>query len=169
MRRIVGIASAFAILATLTAAWRAIPSQHEALQGAWVLNSITNPAGEVNSEPQRGLFVFTGTHYSMMFVAAAEERQQFAGDSATDAELLAAYRSIIANSGRYEMNGDQISYRAYVAKNPNYMGDWPENETTVTVRIEGDTLTWTWPSLDDTALPGGQMTFRRVEGQPAPW
>jgi hypothetical protein len=169
MRRIVGIVSAFAILATATAAWRATPSQHEALQGAWVLTSTANPAGEVNSEPQAGLFVFTETHYSMMFVNGAEPRQQFAGDDPTDAELLAAYRSIIANSGRYEMNGDKITYRAYVAKNPNYMGGWPENETTVTVRIEGDTLTWTWPSPDDPPLPGGQMTFRRVEGQPAPW
>jgi hypothetical protein len=37
MRRIFGIASVVAIVAAVTAAWRAIPSQHEALQGAWVL------------------------------------------------------------------------------------------------------------------------------------
>jgi hypothetical protein len=125
------------------------------------LNTTRNAAGEVNSEPQPGLFVFTETHYSMMFVASAEERLRFAGDSATDAELLAAYRSIVANSGRYELNGDQISYRAYVAKNPNYMGDWPENENTVTVGIAGDTLTWTWQN-------GSEMTLRKVEGLPAP-
>jgi hypothetical protein len=162
VRRNLGIAAAIAILTAIAAGWRPAPNQDAALQGAWVLTSISDTSDNVNSEPQPGLFVFTGTHYSMMFVNSAEPRQQFAGNAATDAELVGAYSSFTANSGRYEVNGDQITYRAYLAKNPNYMGGWPENETTVGYRIEGNTLHWTWPN-------GAGFTLRRVEGDPVPW
>jgi hypothetical protein len=166
MRRTLGIAAAIAILTAVAAGWRASPNQDAALQGAWVRTSVTDTSGNVNSEPQPGLFVFTGTHYSIMYVNRAEPREQFAAGpavaTATDAELVAAFRSVVANSGRYEVNGDQITYRAYVAKNPNYMGGWPENETTVAFRIEGDTLHWTWSN-------GAVFTLRRVEGEPVPW
>ncbi len=162
MRRTLGIAAALAILTAVAAGWRATPNQDAALQGAWVLTSVSDTSGNVNSEPQPGLFVFTGTHYSMMFVNRAEPREQFAANPATDAERVAAFNSVTANSGRYEVNGDEITYRAYLAKNPNYMGGWPENESTVAFRIEGDTLHWTWSD-------GEVFTLRRVEGEPAPW
>ena len=57
--------------------------------------------------------------------------------------------------------------RAYVAKDPNYMGTWPENAETYTFQIEGETLHLTWPS--DWAPGKRSGTFRKVEGQPAPW
>ena len=47
-------------------------TQDAALQGAWVRTSVTDTSGSVNSEPQPGLFVFSGTHYSMMYVNRAE-------------------------------------------------------------------------------------------------
>ncbi|MFV1986219.1 MAG: hypothetical protein ACC682_03005 [Gemmatimonadota bacterium] len=52
--------------------------------------------------------------------------------------LSAAYASFIANTGRYVVEGDQIKTRAYVAKDPNYMGDWPDNESTYTFRIDDE-------------------------------
>ncbi len=162
MRRNVGIAVAIAILTVVAAGWRATPNQEAALQGAWVLTSVSDTSDNVISEPQPGLFVFTGTHYSMMFVNGADPREQFADEAArTDAEVVAAYNSVTANSGRYEVHGDTLTRRAYVAKNPNYMGGWPENETTVAFRIEGDTLHWTWSD-------GEVFTLRRVEGEPVP-
>ena len=166
MRRILGIAAAMAMLTVVAAGWRATPNQETALHGGWVVTTAIDSAGNVNADPQPGLFVFTGTHYSMMFVNGAEPRGQFADNAAqTDAERVAAYNSVTANSGRYEVNGDQITYRAYVAKNPNYMGGWPENAQSVAFRIEGDTLRLTWPS----GLGGAAFTLRRVEGEPAPW
>ena len=163
MRRILGIAAAISILTTVAAGWRATPNQDAALQGAWVLTSWSDTSGNVYSEPQPGLFVFTGTHYSIMHVNGLEPREQFADDAArTDAELVVAYRSVTANSGRYEVHGDTLTYRAYVAKNPNYMGAWPENENTFRFRIEGDTLRGTWPI-------GSGFTLHRVEGEPVPW
>ncbi len=58
MRRNLGIAVAIAILTAVAAGWRATPTQETALQGGWVLASVTDTSGTVNSEPQPGLFVF---------------------------------------------------------------------------------------------------------------
>lgn len=155
-------------LAVVSAAWRTAPAQEIVVEGAWILASTTDTAGNVNEDPLPGLFVFTGTHYSMMFAIGDGPRTPFASESGTDEERLAAYETFIANTGRYHIQGDQLTYRAFVAKYPNYMAEWPENAETVTVRIDGDTLQWTW---DDEFAPivGRVFTFSRVEGQPAPW
>jgi hypothetical protein len=163
MRRFVGILAVFAILATATVAWRAIPNQASTLSGAWLLASVTDTAGNVNEAPQPGLAVITGTHYSMMYVNGNERRERYPGDSPTNTERLAAYNTFIANSGRYEVDGDQLTFQAYVAKDPNYMGDWPDNGVTVTFQVDGDTLHWTWSNASVLTL-----TFTRIEGQPAP-
>lgn len=49
-----------------------------------------------------------------------------------------------------------------MAKDPNYMADWEENDVTLSFRIEGGTLHVTWP---ETFGIGTQLkgTFRRVE------
>ena len=165
MRRIVSV---LAILAVVSAAWRTAPAQEIVVEGAWLLASSSDSSGNFNEDPLPGLFVFTSTHYSMMFAIGDGPRAQFAGESGTDEERLAAYSSFIANTGRYRVEGDQLTYRAFVAKYPNYMADWPENAETVTVHIDGDTLEWTW---GEEFFPGTArvFTFSRVEGQPAPW
>jgi hypothetical protein len=69
------------------------------LAGGWIVTSWTSPDGEVNSEPQRGLFVFTETgHYSIMHVNAA--RAELTASS-SEADRLAAFEPFTANSGRY--------------------------------------------------------------------
>ena len=127
------------------------------LEGAWLVTSWVVNGETIEAQP--GLFLFTRTHYSTMFVPGAEPRAQYAGESMTDEDMLAAYPTIVANSGRYEVNGDEFTTRAYVAKNPNYMGSFPENASTFGFRIEGDTL---------TLLVDGEevATLRRVEGLP---
>ncbi len=163
MRRTLRIVIAFAVLATVTIA--CTPDTSSVLQGAWAVTSW-EVEGEMIPDPQPGLIVFTGTHYSMMYVNQAEPRDRYAGESLTDAEMLVAYRSLTANSGRYEVSGNELTTRAYVAKDPNYMGDWPENALTYTFRMEGETLHLDWPSDWFSARKG---TFRKVEGEPAPW
>ena len=51
-------------------------------------------------------------------------------------------------------------------KDPNYMGDWPENAFTYTFRMEGETLHLNWPS--DWPPGAWKGTFRKVEGEPVP-
>ncbi len=167
MRRSVGILGVLAILATVTIAWRIhSPATSSALQGAWVVTSW-EVDGEAMSEPQPGLILFTGTHYSMMYVNQAEPRERYAGEEMTDAEMVKAYGTLTANSGRYEVSGNELTTRAYVAKDPNYMGDWPDNAYTYTFRIEDETLHLNWPS--DWPPGAWRGTFRKVEGQPVPW
>ena len=36
-----------------------------------------------------------------------------------------------------------ITYEAYMANSPDYMADWPDNDQTATVEVDGDTMTLT--------------------------
>ena len=153
----------------LSGAWQPVEAQgSQELAGGWLVTSWTAPDGTVNSSPQRGLFLFTATgQYSMMYVPGDEPRPRYEGETQTDAETLAAYGSIIANSGRYTVEANTIVYDAYVAKDPNYMADWNvqerTNATTLTYSIEDGTLTLTWGEGSRNA--GAKATLRRP-GEP---
>ena len=141
----------------------AVDAQETPVAGAWVVTSWQIPDGELNEQPQPGLFVFTRTHYSIMFVLGAEPRARYTGEEMTDADMLAAYTTVVANSGRYEVKGNELTTRAYVAKNPNYMGDWPDNAATYTFEIDGEgMLHLTWSN-------GLKAIMRQVDGEPAPF
>ena len=136
------------------------------VEGAWVVGSWTSPDGETNALPRPGLFVFTKTHYSIMFVPSEEPRAPYTGEEMTDADMVAAYTTFIANSGRYEVKGNELATRALVANNPNYMGAWPENSTSYRFEIDGEgRLHLTWPD----ELGGRKAIMRQVDGEPAPW
>jgi len=163
MRRTIGTITALVLLAT-AASWQVAPAQDVDVQGAWLVAGITDSSGtEIGGEP--GLFVFTETHYSIMFVPGTEDRAQYPGDLPTDEETLAAYRSFIANSGRYAVEGNQLTHRAYVAKDPVYMGVFPENPLTAKVHRAGETLHFTYTS---GFLTGWMFTLQRVEGRAPP-
>lgn len=122
-------------LALLTVLLFAAPvagaAQGSPVEGAWLVTSWEeNPV-------QAGLILFTKTHYSIMAVFGEEPRATYEGQLTGDA-VAAAYNPILANTGRYEIDGDQIKTRALVAKDPNYMSRWPENESVMSFRIDGD-------------------------------
>ena len=156
--------SMFAFLALLVV----VPSPARAqtardLNGPWIVAAWTAPDGTVQDEPQRGLFVFaassdTGGAYSMMYVSSADARPQYEGESLTDAEKLAAYDSFVANSGRFNLDGDRLVYEAYMAKDPNYMAEWGENGVTTTWEMVGENLKLTFV---DGFTPGASVTLRR--------
>jgi ketosteroid isomerase-like protein len=132
------------------------------MQGAWIVTSWTDAEGITNDEPQPALYVFTPTHYSIMIAQSAEARTRFGDiDEPTDSEKVGAYDTFIANSGRYEMDGNTFKTRAFVAKNPNYMGDRWDNEEVYEIERDGDTVT--------IKNDRGTGTFRQVEGTPNPW
>jgi hypothetical protein len=169
MRR---IASQPGVLGILAAALLASPTpclgqEGTPLEGAWVITSWTSPGGDTNVEPQPGLLVFTKTHYSIMFVPGSELRTRWTGEEMTDAEMVAAYTTVIANSGRYDVNANELTTRAFVAKNPNYMGDWPDNEVTYTFEIDGEgRLHLTWGGGPTSAW---KAVLRQVDSEPPPW
>ena len=138
-RAFIILASALAVLAV--PGREATAQSRPSIVGAWEFTS-----GQAGG--QRGLLIFTESHYSMMFVRDTVPRARYPGDRRmTDAETVAAYNSITANSGRYRVSGDSLIVTAYMANDPNWMGDWPNSDETFRVRIAGDTLTWINPGL----------------------
>ena len=143
-------------------AWSPVAAQDaSALNGAWVVTGWSNADGEANPSPQRGLYIFVvtredGGNYSLMWVPGSEPRAEFANQQEpTDQEKLSAYDSFIANSGRLIVEGDQITFDAYMAKNPNYMAAFGESLVVVTWKIEGGTLTLEY------ATSGNTVTLRK--------
>lgn len=131
------------------------------LAGGWVVTSWTAPDGEVVEAPQPGLFLFTAQgQYSMMYVPASEPRPVL-GEEPTAAAVAEAFGTVIANSGRYRLNGNEIAYEAFVAKSPDYMADWdPDNGgnlQTLIMSITGGVLTLEWPN-------GRKATLQRPAG-----
>ena len=159
MRRILSVLAA---LALVSAAWRPALAQDVSIDGAWVLTATADSVGTTNESPLPGLFVFTSTHYSVMFATGDAPRQLYTAETPTDADKIAAYNTIVANSGRYQVDGDKVTMQAYVAKNPNYMGAWPENGYSASVHLAGETMHLTWGN-------GSMWTFQRTEGTPVPW
>lgn len=147
-----------ALMAVLTGTPAA--AQDTDLNGAWVITGVTDASG-ASYDAQPGLFLFTDTHYSIMYVPGSERRSLFSGQQPTEADLIKAYNSFIANSGRYDLNGNEITFRAYVAKDPGYMDAWPENGLTARVEREGETLKWTFTG--QSFFSGTVFTMQRPE------
>jgi hypothetical protein len=144
MRATPTIVAGLALMATALVPLAA-SAQSSSIVGTWLVTSE-------DESHQRGAMIFTGTNYSIMLERA--DRPEL-GEEPTDADRLAAYTPFTANMGRYTMEGDQVTYEAYMAKNPNYQAGWPENARTVTVSVDGDMMTWTSPN-------GGSLMLRRV-------
>jgi len=143
-------------LAAVTSALAA--QEHSPVVGAWVIEEVESEGQTMN---QPGLIIFTSTHYSIMFGTGDGPRARYEGEDMTDAETVAAYGTFVANSGRYEVNGNEITTRAFVAKDPNYMRDWPDNAETLPFHIDGDVMHLEWAVF--------KFTLRKVEGEPTPW
>lgn len=159
MRRTAAVLSTLAVLALLPASLQA--QTYDDLAGGWIVTHWTWAEGDVDDSPQRGLFLFTATgQYSMMYLNTDEPRPELSEDS-DDATVLAAMAAFTANSGRYRISGNQLTYEAWVAKNPNYMADWdPDNggnAVTVTMSMADEMLTLEWEN-------GRKATLRRAPG-----
>ena len=168
MRRTPVVSAILVLCAAVSSVWRTAEAQNNSeLAGGWIVSNWETPDGQVDSEPQRGLFVFTASgHYSIMYVLGDQPRVEWAGEIQSDADKLTSYDSFIANSGRYSVEGNQITYEAYMAKNPNFMarfGPEGENAATMTFNIEDGVLTLRFTS---GYREGWTVTFRRP-GQPS--
>lgn len=143
----------------------------DSLHGGWALVSAKNAEGVVDEEPLPGIIVFTNTHYSIMFTIGDKPRALIGetpqGERPADDLVVGAYDSFIANSGRYAVEDGNIVTRAYVAKSPDYMAGWPDdNATSYAYSVDGDTLELT--TGDDGPGGGVTRTFRRVENLERP-
>ena len=133
----------------------------ERLEGGWIVASWENLRGEAVEDSQPGMFIFTGSHYAIMYTNTAEPRAETSAEPGmTDAQKSAAYDSFTANAGGYVVDGNTFTAYAYVAKSANYMGGFPENGAEFEFERDGDNLTITRKS-EQQAM---KVVLRRVEG-----
>lgn len=145
-----GLAAAMAVGTVAVSA-----QESSSIQGAWIFTSE-------DGSNQRGLLIFTEQNYSMMFVNGGEPRAEYDAEKGmTDEETLAAYNTFVANSGRYTIEGDQVTIEAYMAKDPNFMAQWGENATTITLKVDGDTMVWVG-GFGPAGAEDSSVTLRRV-------
>ena len=112
-------------------------ASNSGVQGAWGIAEHRPMAGTPARNPA-GVFLFSATHYSIMYSTQAGPRATFAdADAPSDSERLSAFATFVANSGTYTLNGDTLAIRPVISKHPNYMGG---GEDRYTVRLAGDTL-----------------------------
>ena len=108
---------------------RLVRAQASPLQGTWQVTDGT-----------AGLYIFAGTHYSMM--AASTERPDIADLSkATADEMRALYGPMSGNAGTYEFDGSAVTIHPIVAKFPVVMK--PGANEVYGVRIEDNVLVLT--------------------------
>jgi hypothetical protein len=161
-KRITSLVAGLALMFGLTAA-----NAESELEGAWIVSSWEDLDGAAIEDAQPGMFIFTGTHYAIMFATTADARPGYDADAGmTDEETLAAYASLTANAGGLEVDGNTFTTYAYIAKDTNYMAGFPENGTEYEFERDGDTLT-----IKSKTFPQNfTAVLMRVEGaENAPW
>lgn len=114
------------------------------LQGVWRVTEIvvTGAGAATVSAPQPGLFIFAKRHYSLMWVPGSAPRTLFKTESPTTEEKVAAFDSVLASSGTYEVSGPTVTLRPTVGRGPNLVFMSQQ------FVVEGDTLTLTSVSTD---------------------
>jgi hypothetical protein len=98
----------------------------------------------------------------MMFVIG--EVREALGDNPSDADVAAAANPFVANSGRYTVSGNEITYEAAIAKDPEYMSQFEPtggegNPQTMTFSFEDGTMTLTFG--DGGPMQGATATLRK--------
>ena len=98
--------------------------------------------------------MFTDKHYSMMRITGTRPRPKFESNAkATDAEKVATYDGLFAQSGAYEISGSTITTRPLVAK-AEFPVTGPPGKAEI--EIDGNILWW-------TAAGGQVLKFTRLE------
>ena len=82
-----------------------------ALDGAWqvVAVEVTGQGATVHSQPQPSLAVFSGHYYRWSQVTTTSRRALFVAEAPTDAERIAAYESVLFNSGTYAVSDSTLT------------------------------------------------------------
>lgn len=133
--RIAALAAGLAFL--LTPAGIRAQAGVPGLEGAWRITEMT--AGDQTlRNPQPGVLLFTGNHYSYTLVTGDQPRPELPSGVVATADLLRVWNPFSANAGTYEVSDDTMIRRPIVAKNPETMAAGAYNE--YTFRLAADTL-----------------------------
>src|SRR5438874_8081142 len=145
------------LLAVLTVSLASAQSgAKKPIEGVWKVTEIavTGPNASNNANAQPSLFIFAQQHYSLMYVPGNKPRTLYKAEAPTNEEKIAAFDSLIANTGTYEISGSTLMIHPIVARNPNFMAGGSDKYQ---YRIEGTTLTLTEKSTDLTVRIGNRL------------
>jgi hypothetical protein len=149
------------------------PAQQKStpLTGAWQVTEVkmTGPNARTITNPQPGLYLFTGKYFSIMMVTGDHPRPIHPTlpevPKATAQEILGVYGPYVANTGTYEVKGDTLIMHPMVSKNPELMG----GSVTYSFKVQGNSLTLKMlkmamgASVPPPPLPQAIWTLTRVE------
>jgi hypothetical protein len=130
------------------------------LQGAWKVTEFStsiSSASKITTTAQPGIFIFTKKHYSIMFLSIDKPRSEVPLKNPTDAQKVAAWEPLSANSGSYEITGTTLTTHPMIAKNPAVMK--PGAFVTYDFKIQRNTLLLT-PKESNTAPGSNPPTFK---------
>ncbi len=135
------------------------------LQGTWKLKSFymvdedTKDKKFHYGEQPNGTMVLLANGY-MMNVITAQDRMK---KPETDADRSSAFKTLVAYSGTYKIEGDAFITKVDVAWNEGWVG----TDQKRTFKIDGDTLTitsMTQPAVNfDNRMMHGELIWTRVK------
>lgn len=155
----------------LTSAIAVAQQKSTSLTGAWQVTEVkmTGPNARKITNPQPGLYLFTGKYFSLMMVMGDHPRPIHPTlpevPKASAQEIRAVYGPYVANSGTYEIKGGTLIMHPIVSKNPELMG----GSVTYSFQMQGNSLMLKMlkmvmgPSVPPPPLPQAIWTLTRVE------
>lgn len=144
------------LITAITLACGEPPKPHgTALDGAWkvVAVEVTGSGATAHNQPQPSLVIFSGDYYSWSRVTTTSPRALFAAETPSDAERIAAYESVLFNSGKYAVTDSILTCWVVVARSPNIMAGGSES---FRYRLKGDTL-WVHQRSEDVRIRLGDQ------------
>jgi hypothetical protein len=130
------------------------------LEGAWKITEFStsvSSTSKITTTAQPGIFIFTKQHYSIMFLSIDKPRPEIPPKNPTDAQKVAAWEPLSANSGSYEIKGTTLTTHPMIAKNPAVMKSGAF--VTYDFKIEGNTCLLT-PKESNTVPGGNPPTYK---------
>lgn len=146
-------------------AWSAEPKTvSKPIMGVWKVVRIDvedDPAGvpysgglESNPDPLPSQFIFTRSHYSIVWMGGKQAMRSFAKRwHPTDEEKLQRFAEVGMNTGTYTVDESRITVYPVVARVPEYMGGHMSYE-------------YSWSGENLVLTFNDEFTFDEV---PAPW
>ena len=122
MYRLIGI-TLLALLAGTVYVYSQSSSTKNPLMGAWKVAEIADTNGPAITNPQPGLYIFAGQHYSFARINGTKPLPNYpSNDKATDGEKVTVFNQLYLNTGTYTVSGNMLHTKAMVAKSAFAIG-----------------------------------------------
>ena len=122
MRRLIGI-TFLGLLISVAIVYGQSTARRSPLVGAWRVTELADGNGPPITNPQPGLYIFAGQHYSFARINGTKPLPNYpSNDKATDADKVAVFNSLYLNTGTYTVTGNVLATKAMVAKSAFAIG-----------------------------------------------